>query len=60
MRAFRSRITAAAPKAVCVAGGKAFEALFPKLRRPGSWGHQTAPRAVLAGFLGRDVAAGAR
>ena len=38
--AFRARIAAAAPRAVCLTSGRAFDVLFPGLRPAGSWGRQ--------------------
>lgn len=38
--AFRARVAAAAPRAVCLTSGRAFDVLFPRLRPAGSWGRQ--------------------
>ena len=40
--AFRARIAAVAPRAVCLTSGRAFDVLFPRLRPAGSWGRQQA------------------
>lgn len=38
--AFRARIAAAAPHALCFTTTRAFALLFPGVRKPGSWGRQ--------------------
>ena len=38
--AFRERIAAAAPRALCFTSTRAFELLFPGVREPGNWGAQ--------------------
>jgi len=38
--AFRSRIAATAPRAVCLTSSRAFDVLFPKVRSSGAWGRQ--------------------
>ncbi len=38
--AFRERIAAAGPRALCFTTTRAFELLFPGVREPGSWGRQ--------------------
>ncbi|MCY4640564.1 MAG: mismatch-specific DNA-glycosylase [Chloroflexi bacterium] len=61
--AFRARIAAAAPRAVCLTSGRAFDVLFPGLRPAGSWGRrpavlETASLWVMPSTSGR--AAGSR
>jgi TDG/mug DNA glycosylase family protein len=40
MAAFRARIASASPRAVCFTAGRAFDEVFPRVRRTTGWGRQ--------------------